>query len=604
MGIHISRVRIANFRNFKLLDVHLSEKAVVVGGNGSGKTNFIHALRLILDSDLPDSARHLTEGDFWDGLESPMEVGEEIKIIVEFQGFEHSESLLSVLADYQVPGRKAPTARLTYRFAPELNLSQNEDERIKYSFLIYGGDDETQAFGYQQRKWIPLQVMDALRDAETDLNSWRRSPLRPLLENLNVTSDDLESAAQKIDEAAEEISNLDEMKGLADEIERRLKQMVGEFQAVCPSFGLAPTDALRLLRALRLFVDGEKQRPIRDTSLGICNIIYLTLLVLDLERKETNGERASTILAIEEPEAHLHPHLQRLVYHDFLRRRSPVILTTHSPNIVSVSPIHSVMLLRNSGGEKGCTATSTAKAKFTDTEAEDLERYLDASRGEILFARGVILVEGYSELYLVPAFAEILETSLDIRGISVCSVHGIDFMPYVKLLGENALDVPNVVITDGDPQYMEDKTVYDGNIRGTKIGAFLEPGEKEDLQSLVTKMKWEELDGRLMKLGIFVGMNTLEIDVLDAGYEDEFAETFVELGVGKRRLAKFVEAITRRQNSDNSEDDDDYILTSIERIGKGRFAQRLAPKLVKEKIPKYIKSAITHIVELIGTEQS
>ena len=71
MSVYISRVQINNFRNFHKLDVCLSRKAVIVGENKSGKTNLIHALRLILDPDLPDSARQLKEEDFWDGLESP-----------------------------------------------------------------------------------------------------------------------------------------------------------------------------------------------------------------------------------------------------------------------------------------------------------------------------------------------------------------------------------------------------------------------------------------------------------------------------------------------------------------------------------------------------
>lgn len=601
MGFHISRVMIQNFRNFKELDVQLSEKAVIVGENGSGKTNFIQALRLVLDPELPDSMRQLTEEDFWDGLESPMKSGHEIRITVELQGFEENLSLLSILADYQIPGNPLPTARITYKFAPDANLSGEGEgnQEIKYSFSTFGGENENQLFGYQQRKWMPLQVMPALRDAETDLSVWRKSPLRPLLEHLNLTRDDLESAAQKIDEATDELTELAQVKNLAQEIERRLDQMVGKFQDVTPSFGVVPTDALRLLRSLTLFLDGEKQRPISDTSLGICNILYLTLLVLELERKEASGERASTILAIEEPEAHLHPQLQRLVYRDFLRRNSPVLLTTHSPNIVSVSPIHSLVVLRNHGDDKGCKATSTSNSEFSPIEADDLERYLDASRGEILFAKGVILVEGYAELYLVPVFAEILGKRLDERGISVCSVHGTDFMPYVKLLGKNALKVPSAIITDGDPQYRKDHIVYAGNIRGARIAAFRAPKKEKELSDLVNEENWEDLDEQLMKFGIFVGMNTLEIDVLDAGYEDEFLETLGELGAGKQLLNRFLEAIRSRGGSEKTEDASAYILSSIERIGKGRFAQRLAPKLTKNKIPKYIGNAISRIVDTV-----
>ena len=93
MGVHISRVQINNFRNFHKLDVQLGEKAVIVGENNSGKTNFVHALRLILDPNLPDTARQLKEEDFWDGIESTIETGAEIEINIDLKGFKDHEKL-------------------------------------------------------------------------------------------------------------------------------------------------------------------------------------------------------------------------------------------------------------------------------------------------------------------------------------------------------------------------------------------------------------------------------------------------------------------------------------------------------------------------------
>ena len=62
---------------------------------------------------------------------------------------------------------------------------------------------------------------------------------------------------------------------------------------------------------------------------------------------EDRGEKYQfTILAVEEPEAHLHPHLQRLVFHDFLRWETPVFLSTHSPQIVSVAEADSFVVLK------------------------------------------------------------------------------------------------------------------------------------------------------------------------------------------------------------------------------------------------------------------
>ena len=63
----------------------------------------------------------------------------------------------------------------------------------------------------------------------------------------------------------------------------------------------------------------------------------------------------------------------------------------------------------------------------------------------------MILVEGDAERFLVPAFAEALDIPLDMLGITVCSVGGTNFTPYVKLLGPQGLNIPHVILTDRDP---------------------------------------------------------------------------------------------------------------------------------------------------------
>ena len=79
-SLYISRVVIKNYRNFKDLDVNLQHKSVIVGENNIGKTNFIRALQLILDPSLSDEDRMLSESDFNDSLENPMENNQEILI--------------------------------------------------------------------------------------------------------------------------------------------------------------------------------------------------------------------------------------------------------------------------------------------------------------------------------------------------------------------------------------------------------------------------------------------------------------------------------------------------------------------------------------------
>ena len=126
-----------------------------------------------------------------------------------------------------------------------------------------------------------------------------------------------------------------------------------------------------------------------------------------------------------------------------------VFLTTHSPHIASVAPLRSLVLLKDTGDD-GTVGHSTASIALSDGEADDLTRYLDVTRAEMLFARGVILVEGDAERFLMPTFAKTLGKPLDHLGITVSSVAGTNFVPYAKLL--TGLGIPFSIITDWDPR--------------------------------------------------------------------------------------------------------------------------------------------------------
>jgi putative ATP-dependent endonuclease of OLD family len=113
---YISKIEISNFRNFANFTAELPPTSVIVGENRVGKSNLLHALRLVLDPSLADSYRQLRAEDFCDDLNKPF-AGTIIQIRISIRGFEDNMGAKSVLAD-SVTASDPLTASLTYQYRP------------------------------------------------------------------------------------------------------------------------------------------------------------------------------------------------------------------------------------------------------------------------------------------------------------------------------------------------------------------------------------------------------------------------------------------------------------------------------------------------------
>lgn len=563
-----------NFRNLREIDLHIGSSTVLVGPNGSGKSNLIQALRLVLDPSLPNSDRRLQREDFSESLADgdqgydPFLSGAVIEVAVEFEGFDDNPQVLAMLGASLVE-TDPMAARLVYRFAPR-DVEDGVAGRAAYAWRILGGPPEAEEeIGGDLRRFLRLMVLSALRDAEGDLAYWRRSPLRPLLEAAagRLDADDLKKVAESITEANRGILELDEVKAVETAIAERTTDLVGERNALEVGLGVGPADPQRLLRTLRLFVDGEK--PLSSASLGNLNVLYLALLQLALRDEVAAGELAHVVLGIEEPEAHLHPQVQRLVFSDVLRppdgHGQSVLVTTHSPHIVSVTPPQNLVVLRR--GETGTQAGVASAAGLTEAEWHDIARYLDATRGEMVFAAGVLLVEGFAEAVLLPKLASDAGIDLDKDGIMVCAIHGTHFGAYVRFLRE--LGIAWAVATDGDPK----DGVRAGDTRARRLVEYL------------------GLEGPPEDHGVFVGTDTFEPDLAGSslGNAAAVASVLIQGGFGTRTEAVIEDL------RDNGLGDPSEFLKVVKRFGKARLAQQLASLEVSLDAPQHIRDALAHL---------
>lgn len=233
-------------------------------------------------------------------------------------------------------------------------------------------------------------------------------------------------------------------KEITDTLIKHTKEFLHTQDLREPLFNVSEPYLPRILRKLGLELEQHK------TGLGSLNKLFMAAELLQLEIEE--GLR---LAVIEELEAHLHPQAQLRVINALkkIETETQFILTTHSTTLASNIPLENLILCY--GQSEGVDVFSLRKGE-TGLEEDDYEflcRFLDATKSNLFFARGVIIVEGDAENILLPTIAELLDRELYKYGVSIVNVGSKALLRYVKIFRRtdgSSLPINVAILTDLD----------------------------------------------------------------------------------------------------------------------------------------------------------
>ena len=248
-------------------------------------------------------------------------------------------------------GLNSITLRVTYRFNP-----LEKAYEPGWAFIDINGDpigtvEARRAANTRQFfKYVPVFFLSALRDASEEFSSrsqfWGR-----LLKAVEISPDERRALDQAIDELNARLLAADPR--VAETVERlkEIQAVVAQGAAADVSIRALPMRVWELLARSEIVIKGETGAPwlpLDRHGQGVksLSVIYLFNAFVQRLLKESYSEQSVPIVAIEEPEVHLHPQAVRALWTQIAAMPGQKIIATHSPYFMQYVPIQDIRLLR------------------------------------------------------------------------------------------------------------------------------------------------------------------------------------------------------------------------------------------------------------------
>ncbi len=451
--MRLSKIKIEKFRGIQSLELELDrDVTVLIGENNSGKTSVMEALRFGLDVVKSDKTCNFTEYDFYRDKECK-NLASTQPIILTFSFLESEdhlwpENITQALNDVIVgDDYSAIKLRLTAKFDTE-----NGELTQRWCFLDDAGNELVgkQSFLKDLHRLRPFFFQTALRAAKEEFHG-KSTYWSSFLRNKDI--DDATRAAlekelftvnQKIVDAHSSFKDVTyEMK--------RISELVAAGRSDPVSVDPAPADVYKSLRytEINLLTGSNAKIPIRSHGEGAQSLSVLLLFSAYLKSrlKADVDKFAEPIIAIEEPEAHLHPNAIRAIWHILKDLPGQKIIATHSGDILSEVPVDKLRSMNRSDASSECR--SIPAELLTDEELRKFNHHVRRNRGELLFARAWLLVEGETDVSVFAECAGQLDISLHRHGVRIveCSQAG---GPGIFIKVADALGINWHLVADAD----------------------------------------------------------------------------------------------------------------------------------------------------------
>lgn len=443
----ISELKIYNFRRFKSVDgapglkitFHRGLNALI-GENDSGKTAVIDALKLVLLTQSNEYIRPLEE-DFYKPVDG--NACSEFKIdctITEFSQNEAKNFIEYLLV--QKNGDKVD-------YILELHYRAWKEGHKIFQELRVGDIDDGISIDGKARDLLKAVYLKPLRDAEREMSSGRSSRISQILLNHPVFKDKKDHMILDIFQEANEkieqyFTDNEDGKRILKTIRDNLESFNDKGQASNAELKASSIQLKAILESLSL------NAPELNPGLGELNLLFIAAELLLLKDDIDGGMK---LALIEELEAHLHPQAQlRLISYlqnEYSQNDVQIIISTHSPILASKINLKNLILMKDGFGYD----MSEGKTGLQKGDYLFLQRFLDSTKSNLFFAKGIIMVEGDAENILIPVLADILGYPLEKYGISIVNVGSTAFLRYSKIMvraDDSTIGIPVSVITDCD----------------------------------------------------------------------------------------------------------------------------------------------------------